>query len=148
MNHDAPWHLGRDLEPLGPWIRDPLKKKKTASNGCFLTSFRRAITASHWNGCAYCGDGVSGLMIVDHVLPKALGGTDEIENLIGACLYCNSAKSARPLEQFRTVLALRFSPIAGIISSSQASRLIDAGVSLPIHNFRFYFEEYLEAAGG
>lgn len=32
---------------------------------------------------------------VDHLLPKKLGGSDDTENLVAACIVCNSAKGAR-----------------------------------------------------
>lgn len=32
---------------------------------------------------------------VDHLLPKKLGGSDDIENLVAACIVCNSAKRDR-----------------------------------------------------
>jgi 5-methylcytosine-specific restriction protein A len=32
---------------------------------------------------------------VDHIVPKAQGGTDEVGNLQGACDYCNAAKGGR-----------------------------------------------------
>ena len=42
--------------------------------------------------CAYCG----GLATtVDHVLPKAKGGSDDPGNLVAACARCNSRKGAR-----------------------------------------------------
>lgn len=51
--------------------------------------------------CAYCGrtpnDGV--LLEVDHVLPRAAGGTDDLDNLITACVECNRGKAARMLEE-------------------------------------------------
>lgn len=46
--------------------------------------------------CRYCGrdheDGA--VLVVDHVLARALGGGDEPENLVAACVDCNSGKSA------------------------------------------------------
>ncbi len=40
--------------------------------------------------CAYCGgEGDT----VDHIVPKALGGTEEPGNLITACRRCNSSKA-------------------------------------------------------
>ena len=40
-------------------------------------------------------------MQVDHMVPKASGGTDEIENLMPACRLCNHYKRANSLEWFR-----------------------------------------------
>ena len=42
--------------------------------------------------CGYCG---SPATTVDHVTPKARGGTDDEGNLMAACLSCNSGKRDR-----------------------------------------------------
>lgn len=46
--------------------------------------------------CRYCGEHASEQvkLTVDHVLPTALGGDDQAENLAAACGPCNSGKSA------------------------------------------------------
>ena len=46
--------------------------------------------------CRYCGEHASPLvkLTVDHVLPIALGGTDDPANLAAACSPCNSGKAA------------------------------------------------------
>ncbi|MEE8390909.1 MAG: HNH endonuclease [Anaerolineae bacterium] len=35
-------------------------------------------------------------LVVDHILPRSLGGSDEPENLCAACYRCNEYKGARP----------------------------------------------------
>lgn len=49
--------------------------------------------------CAYCGAHPSEtvLLEVDHIHPVALGGTNDIDNLVTACWDCNRGKAARPL---------------------------------------------------
>lgn len=49
--------------------------------------------------CAYCGQ-TEGLFEVDHIVPVALGGGDDPENLICVCAPCNRSKSATPLEEW------------------------------------------------
>lgn len=45
--------------------------------------------------CRYCGAKADEAELqVDHVLPVALGGGDEAENLVTACADCNAGKSA------------------------------------------------------
>jgi 5-methylcytosine-specific restriction endonuclease McrA len=44
--------------------------------------------------CHYCGGPAT---VTDHVIPKALGGTDHPTNLVAACGPCNSRKGARVL---------------------------------------------------
>lgn len=44
--------------------------------------------------CAYCGDAGG---TIDHIMPLAYGGSNDWENLTGACLSCNSRKSDKLL---------------------------------------------------
>lgn len=44
--------------------------------------------------CSYCGVESN---TVDHIVPRARGGTHEWDNLTGACGTCNSSKHARSL---------------------------------------------------
>ena len=49
--------------------------------------------------CAYCDK--SGIPLnVDHVVPRARGGTDAVSNLVLACVKCNQKKSAKSLDEF------------------------------------------------
>jgi 5-methylcytosine-specific restriction endonuclease McrA len=63
--------------------------------------------------CAYCGAAVSRKVPVnqhpdlmprrftqDHIVPRADGGTNVRENMIGACEPCNLAKGDMPLDAF------------------------------------------------
>jgi hypothetical protein len=48
--------------------------------------------------CQYCGRRAPAVAIeVDHVVPRSMGGTDDLTNLVAACFECNSGKSNRPL---------------------------------------------------
>lgn len=51
---------------------------------------RRAILAAHDGVCHYCG--IADAAHVDHIVPRADGGTDDLGNLIAACLPCNLYK--------------------------------------------------------
>lgn len=47
------------------------------------------------NRCTYCGNGPPDVTLtVDHVIPRALGGTNEPSNLVTACKDCNAGKSS------------------------------------------------------
>lgn len=49
--------------------------------------------------CVYCGkQGVP--LQIEHIQPKALGGSDRVSNLSIACAPCNLRKAAQPIEQF------------------------------------------------
>lgn len=60
--------------------------------------------------CAYCGHPFEEL---DHIVPRALEGTDDIENLVPACASCNSMKADRPFFDF----------IEGVLAPKAAERL-------------------------
>lgn len=49
--------------------------------------------------CVYCG--AKGVPLqVEHVIPKARGGSDRVSNLTLACAACNQAKGAQSIEEF------------------------------------------------
>lgn len=55
--------------------------------------------------CQYCGKGAPEVILhVDHINPVAGGGTNDILNLITACVACNLGKGARELSD-NTVIA-------------------------------------------
>ena len=59
--------------------------------------------------CRYCGQRYSRKtpavkLEVDHVIPEALGGSDDAENLITACFDCNRGKGARLLTTIPSTL--------------------------------------------
>lgn len=49
--------------------------------------------------CAYCGAKNVPLQ-VEHIQPKAKGGSDRVSNLTLACQPCNQKKGSQPLEEF------------------------------------------------
>jgi len=60
--------------------------------------------------CQYCGrDGLESPenwrnFCVDHFMPKSLGGSDDLNNLVTACGYCNALKGKN---KFDTIKAVR-----------------------------------------
>lgn len=63
---------------------------------------REAVYAKYNGRCAYCGREIKYKdMQVDHLKPKAFGGTDNMENLMPSCRTCNHYKRANSLELFR-----------------------------------------------
>jgi len=60
--------------------------------------------------CGYCGRGDLRLTI-DHIIPKARGGSDSWDNLISACTVCNNKKGDRtPEEANMMMLTKPFKP--------------------------------------
>lgn len=56
--------------------------------------------------CQYCGTS-HGLMTVDHVVPKRLGGNDTWENLVCSCAKCNNIKGDRSPDEAEMTLLRR-----------------------------------------
>lgn len=50
--------------------------------------------------CSYCGKHPPEILLeCDHIVPRAAGGSDEIDNLTTACVDCNRGKADRMLEE-------------------------------------------------
>ena len=54
--------------------------------------------------CTYCGSWIAST--VDHAVPTSKGGPDTPDNLVSACLSCNSRKRDRGHELFRSLVGL------------------------------------------
>lgn len=55
--------------------------------------------------CQYCGRKPPAVVLqADHVVPRAEGGTDEIENILTACFDCNNGKAAVSLDDITDVV--------------------------------------------
>lgn len=70
-------------------------KRKTLSKKLRFEVFKRDKFT-----CQYCGRKAPDVILqVDHIDPVALGGANEILNLITSCQECNSGKKAIPLDK-------------------------------------------------
>ncbi len=60
----------------------------------------REYLLNKWDrACAYCGV-VNVPLNIDHIHPKARGGSNRISNLALSCVPCNQGKGAQPIEKF------------------------------------------------
>ncbi|MET8050265.1 RNA-guided endonuclease IscB [Streptosporangium sp. NPDC005286] len=60
---------------------------------------REYLLAKWRRTCAYCG--VSGVPLnLDHIHPRSRSGSERVSNLALACIRCNQAKNATPIEDF------------------------------------------------
>lgn len=67
---------------------------------------REQVYRKYDGKCAYCGREIDYKdMQVDHFIPQAQGGTDDISNLMPACRMCNHYKRDNRLEYFRDCIA-------------------------------------------
>nr|WP_139110026.1 HNH endonuclease signature motif containing protein [Ensifer sp. LC163] len=65
-------------------------------------SAKAAIFERDGERCRYCGT-TEGPFHVDHILPVALGGSNDPENLTVACRDCNLSKGARLISEWSGV---------------------------------------------
>ena len=88
-------HVNKDNTPLYSVARSqdaPCKARK-ALKRAFIT---------HGANCFYCDQPVDAEnYTVDHIDPKSMGGTEELQNLAIACKPCNRAKQNDPLLIFK-----------------------------------------------
>ena len=70
---------------LSVYVRVPYKK---------IVLSRKNILRRDSHRCQYCGKSEVTLT-VDHIVPKARGGTETWENLVAACVQCNNRKGDR-----------------------------------------------------
>lgn len=60
-------------------------------------SLRYQVLRRDNHTCRYCGRSAPEVKLaIDHVIPAALGGSDEASNLVTACVDCNGGKAATP----------------------------------------------------
>jgi 5-methylcytosine-specific restriction endonuclease McrA len=104
------------------------------------TEVREYLLAKWGRACAYCGAADVPLNI-DHIQPRALGGSDRVSNLTLACVPCNEAKAARPAEEFlsgqparlQKILAQARAPLQdAAVMNATRWRLADALTSLGV----------------
>lgn len=57
--------------------------------------------------CVYCGQGIEvGIRLtLDHLIPYIQGGSNQAENLVSCCLFCNSSRSDRNWKTFARSVA-------------------------------------------
>lgn len=60
-------------------------------------NLRRIMGPAGRHPCTYCGGHAD---TWDHLVPRALGGTDDRANLVPACRSCNSSKGDTPLNEW------------------------------------------------
>ena len=75
------------------WNRPPIEGGRPASR-----SVRFKVLERDGYRCRYCGRTSQEVAIdVDHIRPVREGGTDDLDNLVAACVDCNVGKSGHPL---------------------------------------------------
>lgn len=83
----------------GVRLRRRKKKQKIMRTAKFwkrnpeYRAFRDAVFRRDKYTCRYCGKGGQGVRLeLDHVIPKWIGGRNDMANCVTACVDCNQAK--------------------------------------------------------
>lgn len=97
--------------------------------------------------CGYCGSSRKERYELDHIVPKSLGGTDSVSNLVVCCRECNTAKGNMTVAEFLADRPARLAEVCRIQQSSLAGaahlnvilpellrRLEDTGLSVSAHD--------------
>lgn len=86
------YYCGIDLEIIGPrWVRERVENEYGGYE--------------HWK---FLGNGMKpNTFVIDHIMPRASGGSDDVENLVPCCNWCNSSKGSKNIEEFRFSMALK-----------------------------------------
>jgi len=82
---------------LGRFVKVPYKR---------VVLTRKNILRRDAYRCGYCGRGDLRLTI-DHIIPKARGGTDSWDNLVSACTLCNNRKGDRTPEEANMMMLIK-----------------------------------------
>ncbi|MEB0001661.1 RNA-guided endonuclease IscB [Cryobacterium sp. 10S3] len=82
----------------------------------FEYEVREFLLETRGRQCAYC-DAADAFLTIDHIQPRARGGTNRVSNLTLACVACNQAKGAMAVDEFVSDA----SRLARILSSTRRS---------------------------
>ena len=74
----------------------------------YNTSLRKFIFSKTKGKCSYCGAKATE---IDHIIPRAKGGTDSTYNLTPACKKCNKLKDKLSLKDFGKLIGKDFSKL-------------------------------------
>lgn len=93
------WWLAEDGRLYHDYLTANVLRMLDARSRHLHLKHRAAVIARCGEMCWYCkaapGD------TLDHIIPRAQGGTDDPDNLVPACRPCNSSKGARTPEEWR-----------------------------------------------
>lgn len=80
--------------------KERARRARKRSNGGSFTIQEWEELKEKYNGmCAYCGNNPG--TTADHVIPVAKGGSSFIENILPACISCNSSKQDKLIDEWR-----------------------------------------------
>src|SRR2546425_896881 len=95
---------------------DRFTRKSRLGRGKIPRAMRQAVFARDEFECQFCRVKLpSGQLTIDHLVPLALGGLDEMTNYVTCCQPCNAKKGSLPLAAFAaaTKVELEALPVHG-----------------------------------
>ena len=92
------WYWGNlDRGRAARKVKEHRRRARKVGNGGTYTVIQwESLCEQYGNCCLACG--ATGLLTVDHIVPLALGGANDIGNLQPLCGPCNSYKYARIID--------------------------------------------------
>ena len=121
-------------------LQNPSLEGIAYQRGTLFGAEQRQYLLAKWeHRCAYCGTGDRPLEI-DHVHPRAKGGSDRIAKLVTACHHCNQRKGDQSLEAF-----LADQP--EVLTRVQAQRKAPLKDVAVVNSTRWALYERLQATG-
>lgn len=98
--------------------------------------------------CSYCGRVLDDTFHIDHLKPKCLGGSNNINNYVPACWRCNLSKGKRSLRKYREVKALldEYPVYIGILKIDPLPFYLVEPLKIyrrHINNYKFAYENIL-----
>ena len=74
---------------------------------------RRAVIDRDLGRCRFCGTQTGGRWrpTIDHLIPKVIGGGNNIDNLVVACFRCNQQKRGRTPDE----AGMKLLPIGSVV---------------------------------
>lgn len=100
------------------------RARLAGSGGSHTLAERLEKFATLGNVCFYCHE--PGKLSIDHDIPIARGGTDNIDNILPACLPCNRRKHKRTSAEYLQIIR---GPIAAGLPADQNCGSVPCGQS-------------------
>jgi 5-methylcytosine-specific restriction endonuclease McrA len=97
------WRID-NKEKYKDYYRNKCRNRRAIISGAKGTHSKEEIAIKielQKHKCYYCGEIITNKYHVDHVVPVSRGGSNDIDNLVITCQFCNISKGARLLHEWK-----------------------------------------------